>query len=331
MAARTRDEEHRQRRRKRLIRGLLMGSAAIGVPALANLLVRQRARQLPAATWGSGDRYAWRHGEVVFQCLGEGSPLLLLHSLGPGHGCTEWRQTAELLAENHQVFALDLLGWGESSKPILAYDDELYIHLLTDFLTDVVGGRAALAAAGLPAAYALQLAVDRPELVRCLALVVPQGIELHGDEPDLKDAVVHRLLKLPIVGTSAMNLYTSRSGIGNYLRREVYGSPVQVNEALIDQHYRISHEDGAQAPLAALLSGYLNHNVRSLLSRVEQPAWLAWGRRAVSPPVESADLWLRQLANADLEVFERCGSLPHAESPEEFSRKLDSFLGEQAG
>jgi len=329
MAAQTREEEHRRRRRKRLIQGLLMGGAAIGVPALANLLVRQRARQLPAATWGSGDRYAWRHGEVAFQRLGDGKPLVLLHSLGPGHSSAEWRQSAELLAENHQVFALDLLGWGDSSKPAMAYDDELYIHLLTDFLTDVVGERAALAAAGLPTAYALQLAVDRPELVRCLALVVPQGIELYSDEPDLKDAVLHRLLQLPILGTSAMNLYTSRSGIASYLRRDVYCSPVLVNEALIDQHYRISHEDGAAAPLAALLSGYLNHSVRTVLRRVEQPVWLAWGRRAVSPPVESADLWLRQLANADLDVFERCGALPHAESPEEFSRKLDSFLGEQ--
>ena len=44
------------------------------------------------------------------------------------------------------------------------------------------------------------------------------GIEIHGEEPDLKDAMVHRALRLPVVGTSALNVYTSRSGIAHHLR-----------------------------------------------------------------------------------------------------------------
>ena len=95
MAAQTREEEQRRRRRKRLVRGLLMGSAAIGLPALANALVSKRARRLPLTTWGSGDVYRWRFGDVVFQRLGEGPPVLLLHSLGPGHSSSEWRRAAE--------------------------------------------------------------------------------------------------------------------------------------------------------------------------------------------------------------------------------------------
>ena len=131
----------------------------------------------------------------------------------------------------------------------------------------MVGERAVLVAAGLPAAYAVQLGVDQPELVRALALVVPLGMELHGDEPDLKDAVVHRLLRLPVLGTSALNLFTSRSGITSYLRREVYASPALVDDALVEEHYRNSHLPGAHAALAAYLAGYLNHGVRDALGR----------------------------------------------------------------
>ena len=209
MAAQTREEEQRKRRRKRLIRGLIMGSAAIGVPALLNQMVSRRARGLPAATWGSGDRYAWVHGDIVFQRLGQGKPLVLVHSFGPGHSSTEWRRAAEILAADHHVHVPDLLGWGQSEKAAPAYDGELYIRLLGDFLADVVKAPAIVVAAGLPAAYAVQLAVDQPELVRAVAMVVPLGTELHGDEPDLKDAVVHRLLRLPVLGTSALNLFTS--------------------------------------------------------------------------------------------------------------------------
>ncbi len=325
MAA-TSDQEQRQRRRKRLIRGLLMGGAAVGLPALVNTLVSRRARRLRPVSWGSGDRFAWEHGEIAYQHLGEGKPVVLLHSLGPGHSALEWRRAAERLARQRQVYALDLLGWGRSDKPPLTYDSELYIRLLADFIDQVVGERVVLAAAGLPAAYAVQIAADQPELVRALALITPQGIDLHGDEPDFKDAIVHRLLRLPILGTSALNIYTSRSGIAGYLRREVYTDSCRVDDALIDEHYRSSHQPGAHAALAAHLSGYLNHGVRDILGRLDLPVWIIWGRQATSPPVESADLWLRQLPDAEIEVVESAGILPHAEAPEELVSKLQALL-----
>lgn len=303
-----------------------MGGAAIGVPALVNAMVSRRAQQLPVTRWGSGDTWDSKHGRIVYQELGEGEPLVLLHTFGPGHSSLEWRRTAEELARDHRVYAPDLLGWGNSDKPARNYDSELYLELLGDFLDDIVGQRAVLVAAGMTAAYATQLASDRPESVRALALVVPLGIELHGDEPDFKDAVVHRLLRMPVLGTSALNVFTSRSGLAGYLRREVYCSPTAVDEVLVDEHYRSSHQAGARAALAAYLSGYLNHGVREVLSQLSTPTWIAWGRHAVSPTVESADLWLRHLPSAELEVFELAGLLPHTESPEEFCSKLGLFL-----
>ena len=327
MMAERREETLRRRRRMRLIKGLAMGSAAIGLPALANLLVSRRARRLPTARWGSGHRYAWRHGEVVFQRLGEGdTPIVLLHAFGPGHSAGEWRKVAEQLAQRHRILAPDLLGWGQSEHPDVAYDGELYIRLLRDFLEDVVGKKTVVVAAGLSAAYAVQLAVDRPDLIRAVGLVVPFGIGHGEDEPDIKDAIVHRLLRLPILGTAALNLYTSRSGIAGYLRREAFANESLVDDRLIAEHYRTSHLPGAHHALAAYVSGYLNHRVRAVLASLEQPVWLAWGRDAAGPPVATADLWLQRLPHAELDVFERCGALPHAESPEELVHKLRLFL-----
>lgn len=325
MAAFSAEENERRKRRKRLIQGLVVGAAAIGVPALANALIRRRAGKLPATSWGRTQRYAWREGEVLFQRLGHGVPVVLVHSFGPGHDGWEWREVAGLLAEEFAVFVPDLLGWGRSEKPSIAYDGELYLQLLDDFLADVVGQRAVVIAAGLPAAYAVQIAVDTPERVRCLGLVVPQGIEVHGDEPDLKDALVHRLLRLPVFGTSALNVYTSRSGIAHHLQNEVYGAPEHVDPAVVERHYVASHQPGAQAALAAYLAGYLNHGVEALLPRLEVPVWLAWGGHAASPPLSTADLWLSR-TRAELEVFERAGNHPHAESPTAFTAALLEFF-----
>lgn len=316
------------RRRKHLIRGILLGSAAIGLPALFNSLVTRRARRLAPMTWGSGDRYAWRHGEIIYQQLGAGLPLLLLHSFGTGHSAAEWRRTAEILSGSYRVFAPDLLGWGHSAKPPLTYDSTLYIRLISDFLEEVVAEPAVIVAAGLSAAYGVQVAADQPARVRALALLVPHGIEQQGDEPDFRDALMHRLLRLPVIGTSALNLYTSHAGIGAYLQREVYATPGAVDEALVEEHYRSSHQRGSHAALAAYWSGYLGHGVREAVGRLQLPVWIAWGRHATSPPVETADLWLHALASAELEILEQCGLLPHAESPAELCRKLELFLAD---
>jgi pimeloyl-ACP methyl ester carboxylesterase len=99
-----------------------------------------------------------------------------------------------------------------------------------------------------------------------------------------------------------------------------------VDDTLVEEHYRTSHATGAQAALAAYLSGYLNHGIRDELSRLDLPVLLAWGRRSVNPSVETADLWLRHLPAANLDVLERCGTLPHAESASELSQKLEHFL-----
>ena len=303
-----------------------MGGAALGLPALANVLVARRAKALPAPAWGDPEFYDWRDGTVCFRRLGSGPPIVLLHSFGPGHSSLQWREAAERLAGDHEVFVPDLLGWGDSDRPARTYDGELYIQLLNDFLIDVVRRRAVITAAGMTCAYAVQVAIDQSELVRALAMVVPLGVDLHGDEPDIKDAIVHRMLKLPILGTSALNVFTSRTGLTNHLRREVFHRPELVTDDMVDQHYRLSHQAGAQGALAAYLAGYLNHSVTGLLPRIEQPVWIAWGREAVSPAVESADVWLHDLTGAELEVLPDSALWPHAETPEAFSNALQAYL-----
>ena len=328
MAAWTSEEEQRRRRRQRILRGLLLGGAAIGLPAVINASIARQARRIEPTVWGRRHRYAWDLADVVFQRLGAGEPVVLMHSFGPGHDSMEWRQAAERLAERFQVFAPDFPGWGQSERPTTALDGELYIEFLLDFLDDVVRRRAVLVGSGLAAAYAVQVAIDHPELVRGLVLACPLGIDLASEEPDLKDAVIHRLLKLPIFGTSALNLYTTRKGIQRYLAEEVYSDPEQVTDALVDHHYRGAHEPTNRAALAAYLSGYLNHRIGPALARLSTPTLLVWGRQAANPPVESADLWLSAIPNAELEVLEGVGMLPHAEAAAAFAERIGPFVAQ---
>ena len=134
--------------------------------------------------------------------------------------------------------------------------------------------------------------------------------------------MIHRLLRLPVFGTSAMNLYTSRTGIAQPpAPTRSIAAPERADAA--DGRAPLPRRATSRAPTAALaayLAGYLNHAVEDGAARgCSQPVLLAWGREAANPPVESADLWLHALPAAELEVFETAGTLPHAEAPTAFA------------
>ncbi len=320
------NEESRKQRRGRLGRRLAVGAAAVGIPALVNAVIARSARRLEEAAWGTPHRYAWRFGEISFQKLGSGEPILLLHSLGPGHDGGEWREVADLVAESHTVYVPDLLGWGRSERPHIAYDDSLYVRLVSDFIDDVIGARAVVVAAGMTAPYALQVAIDEPRKVDALALVHPSGLDLDAEEPDIKDALLRKTLQVPVFGTGALNAYTCRPAIRQHLEKDVFLDAGEVRDADIDRYYTSSHQPGAHHSLASYLAGFLNHRTQGL-ERLEQPLWLAWGRGAGDAQVrQQLESWLDRLPAAEIEVFDGVGSLPHFEAPATFGERLQRFL-----
>lgn len=312
-------------RKRRLVWNLALAGAAVGVPLAAAALLRRRAEPPSSPRWGRAHRYAGRWSEVVFQELGSGPPLLLLHAFGPGYGHNQWRTTAEVLAANHCVYVPDLPGWGRTRALPGGRLQERYLSLIGDFLAGVVREKAVIVAAGLSAAYAVRAAADHPGWVKALALIAPQGLgECDAEQPG--GAAVANLLRLPVVSQLALDALTGRSALDYHLRREVYAAPERVDAALLEHHYRNSHTPQSRAALAAYLRGDLWLDVTECLSELQIPVWLAWGRQSKNPPVENADFWLRHLPEADLEVFQGAGALPHAETPALFCRALERFL-----
>ena len=320
-------------RGRRLIKGLLLAGAAVGVPVLTAALLRRRVEPPAPPRWGRTHRFAGRSGEVVFQELGNGSPVLLLHSFGPGYGAGQWRAAAEILGESHRVYVPDLPGWGRTSGPAGEQRPERYLELIEDFLAGAVREKAVIVAAGLAAAYAVRTALDHPGSLQALALVSPLGLGEDGDDPACAagGSFLARLAGLPLASALVLDLLTARTALEHHLRREVYAAPERVDAALLEQHYRASHTREARAALAAYLAGQLRLDVSGELSRLRTPVWLAWGRQSKLPPVENADLWLHRLPQPEIDVFEGAGALPHAETPALFCRALERFLAKLAG
>jgi pimeloyl-ACP methyl ester carboxylesterase len=325
--ARSREEERRAKTRKRLTKGLIFGAAAFGLPALYNAWVARRTARLALAPWSPARTASTSLGQVAYRLLGEqldGPVVVLLHSLAPGHSSSHWQAVAQRLATNHRVLLLDWPGWGDSERSDRTYSPAAFAQCLGELLQEVATPPFSLVAAGLASAPAVRWANRYPELVQSLVLICPRG----GEGPRLapRDRVIRQLLRLPVLGTSAVHLATSRRSLETQLVA-AFADPHRIPEELLDEHEKLSHLPGSRYPLTAYLTGEFNDDIRSLWSRLPvTDVHLIWGRQAESPALVEADLWL-QRHHASLNVLEGAGSLPHLERPLEVARLLDELVG----
>ena len=349
------------RGKRRLYRSLALAGAAVAAPAIVHALIRRRLRPPEQVGWGRTHRYAGHFGPMVFQELGAGPPVVLLHGFGPGFDSSQWRAVAEALAPRARVLAPDLPGWGRSAP--VAPRPELVLASLADFLTGVAWGPAVVVAAGHAAPYAIHLAAAHPDLVRALALVAPLGLQAApvadggggeadgagntagsaaagdgerreaagGDASGAVRPLVGQLLQMPLLRVSVIDALTSRAVLGHYLRHHAYAAPERVDAAVLEHHYRVSHLPAHRRALAAYWRGELDLPAGAALRQLRIPVWVGLGAAGAGAGMAGAgprDLEQpRDLPpGAQVEILPGSRALPHAERPLTVSNALSRFL-----
>ncbi|KAF4381125.1 hypothetical protein F8388_012047 [Cannabis sativa] len=133
----------------------LNNNTSISVVAKLSSSAAAEAAAVPPLELGVGEiknkckKWLWK-GQFSINYLVEGEenqesklesksnpPLLLVH--GFGASIPHWRRNIRTLAQNHTVYAIDLLGFGASDKPEgFPYTMETWAQLILDFLDEIV-------------------------------------------------------------------------------------------------------------------------------------------------------------------------------------------------
>jgi pimeloyl-ACP methyl ester carboxylesterase len=185
---------------------------------------------------------------------------------------------------------------------------------------------AAVCACSLSGAFAVHTAFQRPGSVAQLALVSPTGVYAHAEPPGAGRFLLHRTLRLPVLGMSAHNASTRRAALARWLQEGLGMRPEALTSAELAEIYAESHQPGAAWALAAFRAGLLDEPVEGVLPDVRAPILLLWGRRARLAPFEGAGGFVTLRPTAELETFSQSGDLPHVEEPEAFAEALLRWL-----
>jgi pimeloyl-ACP methyl ester carboxylesterase len=258
---------------------------------------------------------------------GSGPPVLLIHGLGGGVEC--WLYTIGVLARHHTVYALDMIGFGLSDKPLDAcYDIDSIARFTVNFLDALHLERVAIIGHSMGGALALRFALNYPYRVTRLGMLAPAGLGKEVDFP-------LRLFSLPLLGELLYqpSLAVSRQGI----KAMCYDQSLSVEEAA-QLHFERSVLPGAVPVFFKILranmsifgqnKGIYQQHLRALPG-IRFPVLLIWGNQDPIVPVAHASAVSRLLPCAHVHCLDRCGHLPMFEKPYEVNRLLMNFIREE--
>ncbi len=197
---------------------------------------------------------------IIYETLGEGTPVLLLPAFSTVSTRGEMRGIAERLSSHFQVVTLDWPGFGQSERPSIDYQAALYHQCLQDFVRDILDSPTAVVAAGHAAGYVMQLAQKMPQSVSRIVLVAPTWrgpLPTMGSSQQLS-GIVRQLVRSPLVGQTLYKLNTTPSFLRLMYRRHVYTDQVKLTPEFIGQKWRITQQPGARYAPAAFVTGAID-------------------------------------------------------------------------
>src|SRR5918996_14369 len=118
------------------------------------------------------DRTVWVNGMPVSIIeAGRGDPVLLLHGLGATKA--SFLPTLMALAKDHRVIAPDLLGHGDTAKPLVRYDAPTFARFVVSLMDTLAIDRADLIGNSMGGRISIEVAMMEPGRVRTVSLLCP--------------------------------------------------------------------------------------------------------------------------------------------------------------
>ncbi len=258
-------------------------------------------------------------------------PLILLH--GFGVAIEHWRHNIPILAQEHTVYAIDLLGFGGSRKAATDYTAYLWAHLVYDFWQTFIGQPVVLVGNSLGALVCLTAAANYPNMVTGIAM-------LSLPDVSLRQEVIPRWLQ-PIVMTleSLVTPPLLIKGLLKIIRRPkiirpsvklAYQDTSAVTDELVEIITAPAHDEGASRTLCLLVEGVrksqFSPSVKSVLPSLTIPILLIWGRQDRLIPPSLAPIFAQLNPRITLIELDQVGHCPHDECPDLFNSMLLDWL-----
>jgi pimeloyl-ACP methyl ester carboxylesterase len=258
-------------------------------------------------------------------------PIIFIH--GFGASIEHWRNNLPVIAQNHTVYALDLLGFGASRKADVDYSAALWTEQVHDFWQTFIGVPVILVGNSIGSLVCLNTTAVYPEMVEGLVMLSLPDVSVREDMlPPLVSPIVtgiENLFASPLLIKNLLKLVRRPSIIRKWAGI-AYPNKTAITDELVEILSSPAYDDGSEQTLFRLSRSVRKaafaESVRDLLPQVAVPMLLIWGLEDKMIPPNQARAIAELNSNLKLIELEHAGHCPHDEYPEQFNALLLDWL-----
>ncbi|HEY4901721.1 MAG TPA: alpha/beta hydrolase [Terriglobales bacterium] len=236
---------------------------------------------------------------------GEGPPLVFVHGLGAES--LNWVQAMLDLRGQFHVYAIDLLGHGDTEKPDIAYSIEQQSEMLRQFLVTQNIKSADLVGVSMGGWVSLKLATEHPEVVNRLVVADSAGLKFQTSI-----TVKNFLPATPEEFAAFMAMLTPRH----------YYVPYPVERDFL-------HQVAENAWITRrIFDSFLTYQdvLDGKLEGIKSPVLVIWGKEENLIPMSVGEQMKRQLPNSSLLICADSGHLAIYECWNKLEPDVAAFL-----
>lgn len=295
-----------------------------------------------SSDWKGGmseHKWQWKGNSIHYVTAGCGKPVLLVH--GFGASCGHYRKTIPFLAKNgFKVYALDLVGFGASDKPVQQYTIELWAELIKDFLTEFAAGTPAAVVGNSIGSLSCLTAAAAAAEGQLAGLVLLNSAGAMNNKGVVNDwriiaawpllMLIDFLLKTPPVARALFDNLAKPETITKVLSG-VYVDQQAVDQELVDIILQPAFTPNALDVFVSVITGPPGPKPWDLLPQINCPVLVAWGDMDPFTPLDGpvGQYFLKQAVerpNIEFVLLEGVGHCPQDDRPEVLHQELLPWL-----
>lgn len=254
------------------------------------------------------------------------SVLLFVHGLGSY--IKAWNKNIPELKKHFRCIALDLPGYGKSSKQIHNGSVSFYVGILNEFIAKLNLKNVSLVGHSMGGEITIAYTIKYPDQISNLILIAPAGFEIFYDQ---EIELLKKIISPEIL------FKTSNHQIRLNYQFNFFKMPLEAEDMITD---RISIKTDEEffnhcTIVSNSLFGLLTEPVFDHLKELNIPTLIFFGKNDLLIPNKSihqttteeiALLGASKIKNSKVIMLEECGHFLQYEKPEQFNSQLISFL-----
>ncbi|MEA5443457.1 alpha/beta fold hydrolase [Cyanobium gracile] len=272
-----------------------------------------------------------------------GRSVLLIHGFG---ACKEhWRHNLAPLSGRRTVYAMDLVGFGASSKPpsrlegeadnglALRYCIDLWADQVTAFVREVIRTPVQLVGNSIGGVVALAAAAKLGNDVAQVILIDCAQRSLDdrrlSEQPPLRRIgrpLLKRLVRQRWL-TGRLFRWVANPGVIRRVLGVAYPTGHGIDDQLVQMLLTPARSAGAEESFRGFINLFRDRLAPDMLAELTIPVRLLWGEADPWEPVAEARRWAGDFAAVrDLRILPGLGHCPHDENPSLVNPVLEEWL-----